>query len=134
LRVAANKVHVPHLYLETSILNTTVQLHWQQYYNKWLISYSVCSRDISITNNLTWSLGILGLGTHLFVKVHRPEDSERTVSVFESSCHLGCYYQSNHSKVEAIPLSALPKDTTSEFAFLLHTIPFLCWTSSRDAV
>jgi len=25
-----------------------------------------------------------------------------------------CYYQSNHSKVEAIPLSALPKDTTSE--------------------
>jgi len=22
-----------------------------------------------------------------------------------------CYYQSNHSKVEAIPLSALPKDT-----------------------
>jgi len=26
------------------------------------------------------------------------------------------YYQSNHSKVEAIPLSALPKDTTSELA------------------
>jgi len=25
-----------------------------------------------------------------------------------------CYYQSNHSKVEAIPLSALPKDTISE--------------------
>jgi len=29
-----------------------------------------------------------------------------------------CYYQSNHSKVEAIPLSALPKDTTSELAGL----------------
>jgi len=27
-------------------------------------------------------------------------------------------YQSNHSKVEAIPLSALPKDTTSELAGL----------------
>jgi len=27
-----------------------------------------------------------------------------------------CYYQSYHSKVEAIPLSALPKDTTSELA------------------
>jgi len=30
----------------------------------------------------------LGLGTHLFVKVPRPGDSERTISVFESSCHL----------------------------------------------
>jgi len=29
-----------------------------------------------------------------------------------------CYYQSNHSKVEAIPLSALPKDITSELAGL----------------
>jgi len=31
---------------------------------------------------------ILGLGTHLFVKVPRPEDSEGSFSVFESSCHL----------------------------------------------
>jgi len=30
----------------------------------------------------------LGLGTHLFVKVPRPEDSEVTFSVFKSSCHL----------------------------------------------
>jgi len=30
----------------------------------------------------------LGLGTHLFVKVLRPEDSEEAYSVFESSCHL----------------------------------------------
>jgi len=29
-----------------------------------------------------------------------------------------CYYQSNHSKVEAIPLNALTKDTTSELASL----------------
>jgi len=29
-----------------------------------------------------------------------------------------CYYQSNHSKVEAILLSALTKDTTSELAGL----------------
>jgi len=28
------------------------------------------------------------------------------------------YYQSNHSKVQAIPLSVLPKDTTSELADL----------------
>jgi len=29
-----------------------------------------------------------------------------------------CYYQSNHLKVEAIQLSALPKDTTSKLAGL----------------
>jgi len=29
----------------------------------------------------------LGLGTHLFVKVPRPGDSEVTFSVFETSCH-----------------------------------------------
>jgi len=47
----------------------------------------------------------------LSAKLPRLGDSEVTFSVFESSCH----YQSNHSKVEAIPLSALPsKDTTSE--------------------
>jgi len=28
------------------------------------------------------------LGTHLFVKVPRPGDSEGTPAVFESSCHL----------------------------------------------
>jgi len=30
----------------------------------------------------------IGLGTHLFVKIPRPGDSEGTFSVFESSCHL----------------------------------------------
>jgi len=34
------------------------------------------------------------------------------------------YYQSNHSKVETIPLSALPKDTTSELACLSSHYPF----------
>jgi len=56
--------------------------------------------------------------------VSRPGDSEVTFSIFESSCHL--YYQTNHSKVEAIPLSALPKDTTSELSAYLHTNPFKC--------
>jgi len=35
-----------------------------------------------------------------------------------------CYYQSNYSKVEAIPLSALPKDTTSELTVLSPHYPF----------
>jgi len=43
-----------------------------------------------------------------------------------------CYY---HSKVEAIPLSALPKDTTGKLAGLSpHYIPFKCWRSSRKVV
>jgi len=36
-----------------------------------------------------------------------------------------CYYQSNHSKAEAIPLSALPKDKTSELPGLSSHYPFL---------
>jgi len=59
---------------------------------------------------------LIGLGTHLFVKKPRPGDSEVTFTVFESSCHL--HYQSNHSKVEAIPLSTLPKNTTSKLSNL----------------
>jgi len=35
-----------------------------------------------------------------------------------------CHYHSNRSKVDAIPLSALPNETTSELAGLSHTIPF----------
>jgi len=38
--------------------------------------------------------------------------SEVTFAVFESATT----YLSNHSKAEAIPLSAMPKDTTSELA------------------
>jgi len=45
-----------------------------------------------------------------------------------------CYYQSNHSKVQAIPLSALPKDTTRKLAGLTLYYPFSILTSSREAV
>jgi len=31
---------------------------------------------------------VIGLGTHLFVKVPQPEDCKETFSVFKSSCHL----------------------------------------------
>jgi len=70
---------------------------------------------------------IPGLGTHLFVKVPRPGDSKGTGSFWFSRQAATCYYQSNHSKVEAIPLSALPKGTTSKLAGLssqFHTILF----------
>jgi len=59
--------------------------------------------------------------THLFVKVSRPRDSERTFSMLSQAAT--CYYQSNHSKMEAIPLSALPKDTASELTGLFSTLP-----------
>jgi len=50
--------------------------------------------------------------------------SKRRVSVFESSCHL--LLPSNNSIVEAIPLSALPKDTNKRICWLvLHTIPLM---------
>jgi len=64
----------------------------------------------------------------------------RTFSIFESSCHLLLQYLTNHPKVEAIPLRALPKGTcrpvftTSELAGLSSHYSFLCWTSSREAV
>jgi len=54
------------------------------------------------------------LGTHVFDKVPRLGDSEGTFSSQAATC----YYQSNHSLVEAIPLSALLKDTTSELTGL----------------
>jgi len=47
---------------------------------------------------------VLAALAHLFVKVPRPGDSEKIFSVFDSSSI--CYYLSNRSKVEAIPLSA----------------------------
>jgi len=59
---------------------------------------------------------LLGLGTHLFVKVL---DQETAKWPFRFSSQAAtCYYQSNYSKVEAIPLSVLPKDTKSELAGL----------------
>jgi len=42
---------------------------------------------------------------HLFVKLPQPGNSEATFSIFKSSLP-------NHSKIEAISLTVLPKDTT----------------------
>jgi len=64
---------------------------------------------------------------HLFVKLPRPGDSE----VRSSSQAATCYYQFNHSKVEAIPLSALPKDTNIELSGLSPRNLFL--KSERQA-
>jgi len=58
---------------------------------------------------------------HLFVKILRPGESKGTL-IFKSDAT--SYYHSNHSKAEAIPLSALPKDTTSELAYLFSHFPF----------
>jgi len=58
----------------------------------------------------------------LFLKVPRPGESEVTFSVIKQvqvkKLNATCYYLSNHTKVEAIPLSALHKGTTNELAGL----------------
>jgi len=78
--------------------------------------------DFRQYSNISDNEVLKGLGTHLFVKVPRPGDSE---GLFRSSSQAAiCYYQSNHSKVEAISLSALPKNTTSELAGLSSHYPF----------
>jgi len=61
------------------------------------------NKDINVDNNLYCKASssnilsanmfipyqyVLGLAPHLFVKIHRPGDSEGTFAVFESSCHL----------------------------------------------
>jgi len=54
-------------------------------------------------------------------------DQKTAKRPFRFSSHAAtCYNQSNHSKVEAIPLSDLPKDTTSELTDHLHTNTFKC--------
>jgi len=56
---------------------------------------------------------------------------------FQSSSQTAtCYNQSNNTKVEAIPLSPLPKDTTSKLAGLSPHYPFkmLNAKSSKEAV
>jgi len=46
-------------------------------------------------------------------------DQETAKVPFRSSSQAAtCYYQSNHSMVEAIPVNAWPRDTTSELAGL----------------
>jgi len=64
----------------------------------------------------------LGLGIQLSVKVPRPGEAKRPFR--SSSQATTCYNQSNHSKVEANPLSTLPKDTTSELAGLPSHYPW----------
>jgi len=75
-------------------------------YSLWLPNLTKdCKQDCSV---LEWFIV-----THLFVKIPWPGDSEGVCSVFLSQA-VTCYYQSNHSKVEAILLCTLPKDTTSK--------------------
>jgi len=62
---------------------------------------------------------VLDLGTHY---LSRNLDQETAKGLFRSSSKAAtCCYQSNHSKVDIIPLSALSKSTTSELAAYLHT-------------
>jgi len=43
-----------------------------------------------------------------------------------------CYYQSNHSKVEVIQLSVLPKDATSEHVGLSSHFPLMLNAEKRS--
>jgi len=53
--------------------------------------------------------------------------------VWSSSQAATCYYQSNDSKLEAIRLSVLLKDTTSELTGLSSQYTVcLCWRSGRS--
>jgi len=61
-------------------------------------------------------LGVQAEFARLLAMLLRPKDSKVTFMVFESSCT--CYYRSNHSKAEAVSLSALPNETTSELVDL----------------
>jgi len=61
--------------------------------------------------------GLILLFFGLFSLPLPPGNQETANGPFRSSSQAAaCYYQSNRSKVEAIPLSAFPKDTTSEIA------------------
>jgi len=61
----------------------------------------------------------------VLIYLSRYLDQETAKRPFWSSSQAAtCYYQSNDSKVEAIPFSALPKGTTSELAGLFPQYPF----------
>jgi len=61
----------------------------------------------------------------MLIYLSRYLDQETAKELFRpSSQAVTCYHQSNHSKVEAIPLSAMPKDITSELAGLSSHYPF----------
>jgi len=66
-----------------------------------------------------------------FVKVPRPGYSEGIFAVFVSN--FTCYYQSNYSRVETIPLSALPKDTTSKLVGLSLHYPFIMLNVKQES-
>jgi len=74
----------------------------------------------------------LCLGPHLFAKVPRPEDSEVTFPVFESSCHLLLPVQPLKGKGN--PVKCLCPRTQANLPIYLCTNPLKCWTSSREAV
>jgi len=62
---------------------------------------------------------------HLFIHPSLPGESEAIFLFFELIKATTCYYQqSNPSKAEAIPLSALSKDTASKLAGLPSQYPF----------
>jgi len=59
----------------------------------------------------------------IYLSRHLDQETAK-VPLRYSSQAVTCYYQSNHSKVEAIQLSALPKDTIRKFAGLSSHCPF----------
>jgi len=61
----------------------------------------------------------------MLIYLSRYLDQEIAKGPFRSSSQAAnCDYQSIYTKVEAITLSALPKDRTSELAGVFHTILF----------
>jgi len=62
---------------------------------------------------------LAGFCDEVLIVLSRYLNQETAKWPFRSSSQAtNCYYQSNHSTVEAIPLSALLKNTTSELAGL----------------
>jgi len=53
-----------------------------------IFTFGLIDQLVGLQSKGHLGLGYLGLGTHLFVKVPRPEDNKVIFSVFESSCHL----------------------------------------------
>jgi len=96
-------------------------------YNKnparlWRISTAICDKKCDLrqqTNllrgeavSLVW-MKELPYFTWNYLSIY--SDQQTAKWPFQSSIQAAtCYYQSNHSKVEAFSLSALPKDTTSK--------------------
>jgi len=83
-----------------------------------------CISHLSITYGISF-LSQYPLNILVLSHWSRYLDQKTAKWPFRSSSQAAtCYYLSNHSKVEAIPLTALPKDTTSEFVGLFSTLFF----------